>query len=195
MTRLLPRLHRILLTLNRYFAVPALRAGLGPVLATPWTGSLMVLRTRGRRSGQWRDAPLGYVIMDGSVYCCAGFGPGTSWLRNLQANPRVELVLPGRSVAGEAQVVADPDEQEDAMRALLGSMSWIAGPMLGDPRAAPRERILAMARALPLVRVRVTGLAPGPWDPGGSGWVLSTGLAGLLVGWRAWRFLRARRRR
>jgi len=186
----LPRMQRAMLFLNRFVAVPALRAGLGPFLSTPWTGSLMVLRTRGRRSGRWRDAPLGYVIRDGCVYCCAGFGRRTHWLRNLEADPRVELLLPGRCLSGQAEEVLDPDEVDAAMRSLLGSMSWIARPMLGDLSAASRETVLSTAAVLPLVRIRVTGLATGPWDPGGRGWMLTTGVSGLLLA----RWLRRRLR-
>lgn len=185
MTRMLPRLHRALLAVNRYAAVPLLRAGLGPLFATPLTGSLMVLRTRGRRSGLWRDAPLGYVILDGYVYFCAGFGRPTQWLRNIEADPRVELLLPAGAVAGIAEDVTDPTEWARAMRALLASMGIIGRATVGeDVRRVSDEGLIALAGGLPLVRMRVTGLGSGPFDPGGMGWVVPTvvGVV-LLVGW------------
>lgn len=186
-TRILPGLRRAFLLANRFVTEPMLRAGLGPLASTPWTGSLMILRTRGRRSNAWRSAPLGYIIRDGHVYCCAGFGRGTHWLRNLQADPRVEVLLPGRSVAGLAETVADPGEQVVVLRALLNSMPAVSRPLLGNIGQASDGEVLAIADALPLVRIRVTGLAPGPWDPGGTGWVLPLSLSAVLAGWWAWR--------
>ncbi len=176
MTRLLPAMHRSFLFANRWLMVPALRAGLGPLFANPLTGSLMVLRTRGRRSGLWRDAPLGYVIRDGAVYCCAGFGRSTRWLQNIQDDPCVEVVLPAGSLAGIAEEVADAAEWVPAMRALLASMGPIGRCTAGDVRAMTDDELRAHGAGLPLVRVRVTGLASGPFDPGGSGWIVLNGV-------------------
>jgi hypothetical protein len=35
--------------------------------------------------------------------------------------------------------------------------------------------------ALPLVRVRVTGVLGGPWDPGGRGWVAMAALDAAMI--------------
>lgn len=184
MTRMLPTMHRAFLAVNRFAAVPLLRAGLAPLLATPLTGSLMVLRTRGRRSGRWRDAPLGYVILDGYVYFCAGFGRPTQWLRNIEADPRVELLLPAGAVAGIAEEVTDPTEWSRAMRALLASMGIIGRATVGDVRRISDEGLAALAGGLPVVRVRVTGLGSGPFDPGGLGWVVPSVISAIwLVRW------------
>lgn len=187
MLRALPRMRRALLAANRYLAAPLLRSGLAPLFATPWTGSLMVLRTRGRRSGEWREAPLGYLIRDGNVYCCAGFGRTTHWLQNLEEDPRVEVLLPGRALAGVAEVVTAPAESLAAMRALMGSMALISRPMIGDLDRASDDEVRAIVDRLPLVRIRVTGLAAGPWDPGGSGWVVTWGLGAILLARWLWR--------
>jgi hypothetical protein len=55
-------------------SVPALKMGLGRYVSNPLTGYLMILRTRGRKSGEMRDAPLCYAIVGEYVYCVAGFG-------------------------------------------------------------------------------------------------------------------------
>jgi deazaflavin-dependent oxidoreductase (nitroreductase family) len=181
MTRALPGMHRSFLFVNRWLMVPALRAGLGPLFSNPVTGSLMILRTRGRGSGLWRDAPLGYVIRDGAVYCCAGFGRTTQWLRNIEADPRVEVVLPAGALAGTAEEVSDPVEWAPAMRALLASMGPIGRWTAGDVRAMTDDELLAHAAGVSLVRVRATGLAGGPFDPGGSGWMVVNGTLLLVV--------------
>ena len=104
MSQILVPLHRAFIPLNG-LAVPALEAGLGAAVSNPFTGYLMVLRTRGRRTGKVRAAPLGYVIVDGAIYCCAGFGRETAWYRNLLVDDRVEVVLPGRTLTGTASPV------------------------------------------------------------------------------------------
>lgn len=191
MTRLLPEIQRGFRYVNRYVAVPLLEVGLGPLCNTPLTGSLMVLRTRGRTSGLWREAPLGYLILDGHVYCCAGFGYRTHWLRNIQADPRVEVLLPTLAVTGVAEEVTDPAEWSRGMRALLASLGIISRAMIGDVRRASDEGLQEMAGGLPLIRIRVTGLGVGPFDPGGRGWVVPTLLSVAWLGNR----LRGRRRR
>src|SRR3972149_2528785 len=80
-------------------------AGLGPLMSPPLTGSLRILRTRGRKTGLLRETPLGYAILDGSVWCCAGFGAQTHWYRNILADAGVEGVLAnGSAFAGTAEV-------------------------------------------------------------------------------------------
>ena len=195
MTRLLPELQRGFRYVNRYVAVPLLEAGLGPLCNTPLTGSLMVLRTRGRSSGLWRDAPLGYLILDGHVYCTAGFGYRTQWVRNIQADPRVQVLLPTIAVTGVAEEVTDPAEWSRGMRALLASMGIISRSMIGDVRRASDEGLQAMAGGLPLIRIRVTGLGVGPFDPGGRGWVLPTVLSLAWLGNRLRRRCRGARAR
>jgi len=167
----LPAANRAFLWLNRYVAVPAYRAGLGPLFSSPVTGSIMVLRTRGRSSGLMRDAPLGYVILDGSIYCCAGFGIRTHWYRNILVEPRVECLLPDRAVSGIAEEVVDPQEWLRGFRALIKSLGVIGRWTVTDVDAATDDLLRQKARGIPLVRVRVSGIAPGPSDPGGLLWV------------------------
>jgi deazaflavin-dependent oxidoreductase (nitroreductase family) len=190
MTRFTPLIQGGFRIVNRFLAVPLLRAGLGPVLATPVTGSLMVLRTRGRRSGRVRDVPLGYVIRDGSVYFCAGFGRPTHWLHNIGVDPNVEVLLPGGAFAGVADEVTDRDEWAPAMRALLVSLGMIGRMTVGDVRGTSDEELWALAGGIPLVRVRVTGIGSGPFDPGGLGWVIPTAITAAWLVSRASRLVR-----
>ena len=181
MTRFAPLLQGGFRIVNRFVAVPLVRAGLGPLLATPLTGSIMVLRTRGRRTGRRRDVPLGSVILDGSVYFCAGFGRPTHWLRNIEADPNVELLLPAGSVVGTAAEVTEPEEWAPAMRALLVSLGMIGRMTVGDVRRTSDEDLWAIAGGIPLVRFRATGIGRGPFDPGGLGWVIPTAISTAWV--------------
>jgi len=190
MTRSLPALHRGFLVVNRYVSVPALRMGFGKLFSTPVAGSLMILRTRGRTSGVMREAPLGYVIHDGCVYVWAGFGVRTQWYRNIQVDPRVECLLPGAAFAGLAETVTDPQEWLPAAIALRRALGVIGGLTVPDLVTAGPGELEEIRTRVPLVRIRPTGIAAGPADPGGWGWVvIQAASIGLTVRW-TWRAMR-----
>jgi len=181
----LPALHAGFNTMNRYMSVPALKAGLGRYMSNPLTGYLMILRTRGRKSGFMKDAPLGYVVVGDAVYCLAGFGRQTNWYRNVLADPHVEVILPSRAFSGTAEEVIDPQERLRVLPLLLRSMGAVALMMgMGNPwRGAPDE-IARKCEGMPLVRVRATGIAAGPDDFGGWSWVVpmvATAAVALLL--------------
>ena len=79
-----------------HFMVFMLRIGLG------WTmnimpavsGRIMVIKHRGRKSGKEYLTPVNYALVDGELYCTAGFGSVSDWYRNMLANPDIELWLP-----------------------------------------------------------------------------------------------------
>jgi deazaflavin-dependent oxidoreductase (nitroreductase family) len=182
MTRMLPFLHRAFLALNRSFAAPALRVGLGPFFVSPVSGSLLLLRTRGRRSGLVREAPLGYVLHDGAVYVCAGFGRRTAWLRNLAADPSIEIVLPGARLKGIAAEVVDRAEFEAVFPKLIRSMGAVGRMTVPEIVAPGDDGVAAWFGPCPLVRIRPTAVLPGPWDPAGRGWMVLGAAEVLLAG-------------
>jgi deazaflavin-dependent oxidoreductase (nitroreductase family) len=165
-------LRRAFLVVNQRFATPALRAGWGSVFSNPVSGYLMLLRTRGRRTWRMREAPLGYVIVEGAVYCCAGFGPATAWLRNILAEPRVEVVLPDRVISGNAERVTDPAEWVTAYRALIGSLGLVGRMTVGRIDSLDDAALLERHGGIPVVRIRPTGVAAGSMDPGGRFWLV-----------------------
>ena len=193
MTRLLRPLQRGVLVVNRWFMAPAIAAGLVRFIGNPFTGHLMVLRTRGRTTGLLREAPLGYVILDGAVYCVAGYGETTPWFRNLCAEPIVDVVLPDRKFRGRAEPVADPAEWLRAYRALMASFGLIGRSITEDVSNLSDAAVLARHRSLPVVRITPTDPAgpirSGPWDPGGNGWIVAN-VAALAVGALLWRAVR-----
>jgi hypothetical protein len=131
-----------------------------------------------------RDAPLGYTIVGEHVYCIAGFGRPTHWFQNVLADPRVEVILPGRSFSGVAEEVVDPVERGAVLPPLLRSMGVIAGMFgMGNPWRDGPEAIAQKCEGMPLVRVRATGLAAGPMDPGGRFWVVPLAASAALAVW------------
>jgi deazaflavin-dependent oxidoreductase (nitroreductase family) len=176
MTSLLRPLQRGFLLLNRWCMAPLIGHGFGWLVGNPMTGHLMLLRTRGCKSGLVREAPLGYVIDDGAVYCVAGYGTSTPWYRNLLAEPWVEVVLPARRFRGRAEPVTDPVAWLVAYRSLIRSFGLVGRAIVGDVAAIGDDELLARHGSLPVVRiVPAPGEQPvagGPFDPGGQGWIL-----------------------
>lgn len=78
------------------FMILMWRLGFGSMLnAWPsFLGRYLVLVTVGRKSGLPRRTPVNYAVVDGAIYCTAGFGAISDWYRNLRANPNVEIWLP-----------------------------------------------------------------------------------------------------
>ncbi|MBI4492187.1 MAG: nitroreductase family deazaflavin-dependent oxidoreductase [Chloroflexi bacterium] len=166
--------------------VPLFRLGLGPLLGNPLTGYVMVLKTTGRKTGRVRFAPVNYAILDGQVYCLAGWGQIADWYRNLRAQPQIELLLPGGPVAVVAEDVADPDERLRATRQVMQNGGF-AGFLLGfNPFTAPDAVLREKTEGLPVVRLRPIGLGSGAGDPGGWLWMLSA----VAAGWLALRWAR-----
>jgi deazaflavin-dependent oxidoreductase (nitroreductase family) len=180
--------------LNRWLMVPALRHGFGPWLATPIGGYILLLESRGRRTGLLRQAPLSYRIADGSIWVIAGFGPATLWYRNLVADPAVRVRLPGRELRCRASTETDPAVRRRMAPALVRS-TGIPGLLIGcNPWTTPDERILAQLEGVPLIRLDpVDGpIRAGPDDPGGRAWLWRQG-ALALVAWAMSRLMRTAR--
>ena len=185
LTRILRPLQRAFVVVNRGLVGPMLRSPLWPLVGNPATAHHLLLRTRGRRSGKVREAPLGYVIRDGSVYVVAGYGAATPWFRNLVDAPAVEVALPGRRFRGIAEPVTDGTEWLAAYRALIRSFGLV-GRLVGGVEALEDPALLATHRSLPVVRIRAVEPAgpirAGAWDPGGRGWLIAYALAGGAIG-------------
>ncbi|GAB2603033.1 hypothetical protein Aab01nite_85020 [Paractinoplanes abujensis] len=108
---------------------------------------LILLTTRGARSGKPHTTPLGF-LRDGPgrilVIASAGGAPGNpDWFRNVQAQPRVTVEIGAETY--EALAVALPPEERDAAwaRAVARDPGW------ADYQAKVTRRIpvVALTRA------------------------------------------------
>jgi len=181
MSAMLGPLRRAFLVVNRRVAAPLIRSGGGPLLTTPVTGSILLLRTRGRRSGLIREAPLGYTVVGGRVVVMSGYGRGAHWFRNALADPEVEVMLPGALIGGRAEELTEPEERRAVFRALLESMGVVGRLTLGDVWGRSDAEVDALAAALPILAITPTAVRPGPFDPGGTGTRINAALWVLLL--------------
>jgi deazaflavin-dependent oxidoreductase (nitroreductase family) len=149
------------------------RLGLGGwVNAWPeWGGRIMVLTHLGRRSGLRRRTPVNYALLDGEVYCVAGFGSASDWYRNLRAHPQVEVWLPEGWWAGRAEdVSADPQRLKILRQVLIAS--GFAARLAGiDAHTLPDAELDALTAKYRLIRVQRAEARTGPGGPGDLAWV------------------------
>jgi deazaflavin-dependent oxidoreductase (nitroreductase family) len=68
-----------------------------------------ILETKGRRTGQARRTPVGPAVSGDTVWIVAEHGRRASYVRNLEADPRVRIRLGRRWRTGVAHVVPDDD--------------------------------------------------------------------------------------
>ena len=96
------------------FMLAMWRLGLGSFINI-WPdgiGRIMVLTHTGRKTRLRRRTPLNYAVVNGEVYCTAGFGSKSDWYQNILVYPHVEIWLPDSWWAGTA---VDETDEEGAM--------------------------------------------------------------------------------
>lgn len=119
-----------------FFRLPVLLYRLG--MADQLGRSTLLLTTRGRKTGLPRTTPLNYVVDGNVTYVLSGTGPGSDWLRNLEADPHVHVRLGRARFDALAETIADPVEH----RRILGL--WAQQSM----RTAPPPAVQTVLRRI-----------------------------------------------
>ena len=80
----------------------------------------LYVTTTGRRTGLPREIEIWFTERDGRFYIIAENRDRTNWVRNIRANPTVQVRLGDRQFAAQARVVEDDAEPElaQAVKAL-----------------------------------------------------------------------------
>ncbi len=142
------RIHRLL------YAI-----GLGPLIGR----IILLLTTTGRRSGKKRVTPLQYEEVNGDVYLGAARGLKADWVRNIQADPQVEVRLKSRQFCGTAEVVTDPSRIADFLEIRLERYPQMIGLMMEKvhhlPRHPSRSQLEELAKTEALVVIRPVRIA------------------------------------
>jgi deazaflavin-dependent oxidoreductase (nitroreductase family) len=92
---------------------PLVRAAARAGLPLPM---VVILETRGRRSGKPRRIPVGKALDGDTLWIVAEHGRRSSYVRNIQADPRVRVRVGRRWRTGSAQVLLDDDWRERQRR-------------------------------------------------------------------------------
>ena len=174
-------LRRAFWWLNR-FMLFMWRLGLGIWMNDPRTsGQIMVITHIGRKSGLRRQTPVNYALVDGELYCTAGFGRISDWYRNIRAQPKVEIWLPHGRWMGEVEDVTDSANYITLMRQVLIGSGFAARLAGIDPQKVSDEELEAASRGYRLLHIRRTRAATGPGGPGDLAWVWQISTALLLL--------------
>ena len=169
-------------TFNRFMLL-LWRLGLGPSVNI-WPevgGRIMVIQHTGRKSGVKRRTPVNYAIVDGDVYCTAGFGPVSDWYRNICANPDVEIWLPDGWYGGTAEDITGSQDSAFLLRQVLIASGFAARAAGIDPKNFSDEELARATADYRLVRIQRTGARTGPGGPGDLVWVWPLATLVLLL--------------
>lgn len=89
---------------------------------------LVLLETRGRRSGRQRRTPVGAHLDGDTLWIVAEHGRRANYVRNIEADPQVRIRLHGRWRTGTGAVLDDDDPRKrlrvtpnDVMIRLVGT--------------------------------------------------------------------------
>ncbi len=120
--------------------------GLGPIVGK----IILLLTTTGRRSGKKRITPMQYEQIGSDYYVGAARGLKADWVRNLQANPNIEVRVGRAHFSGIAEVVNNPAKFADFMEVRLEHHPRMMGLIMekahGLPRHPTREQLEELAK-------------------------------------------------
>ncbi len=128
--------------------------GLGPLIGK----IILLLTTTGRKSGKKRVTPLQFEKIGEDYYLGAARGLKADWVRNIQANPQVEIRVGAKSFHGVAEVVTDAGRFADFLEVRLARHPRMVGFIMEKahhlPRRPTREQLMELAKDEAMVIVR-----------------------------------------
>ena len=99
---------RLTTVLGRYVVNPIVKAG----VRTGVLRGYAILETTGRKSGEPRQTPVGNGLDGDTFWIVTEHGRRAAYVRNIEADPRVRLMVGGRWRSGTAHPMPDDDPLE-----------------------------------------------------------------------------------
>lgn len=91
------------------------------------------LTTTGRNSGKPHEIEIWFGMQGNSLYLLSGGGQASDWVKNLQAQPAVQVRLGRHTYEASARVVQDAGEQQLARQLLAAKYyHWETGAPLNE---------------------------------------------------------------
>jgi len=116
-------------------------------------GRIMVVTTTGRKSGQLRQTPVNYAIIEGDVFCVAGFGSVSDWYRNICCSPEVEVWLPDGKWHARAEEVGPVSAHLPWVRQVLICSGFAAFAAGANPYRISDVHLAELCRDYRLIRL------------------------------------------
>ncbi|MBE0689452.1 MAG: nitroreductase family deazaflavin-dependent oxidoreductase [Anaerolineae bacterium] len=158
------------------------RMGLGRLL-DPF--HVMILTTRGRRSGQPRFTPIEYRRHGSKYYAISVWGGLPHWVRNLQKDPVVTLSQGHSTFQARAQIVDNDAEALLALHLFRRPNPFIYDAILarvGNIEALDVRKLPDLTRQYTIVRFNFEQDQPTlPAPPDDLRWMLPAGIVALSV--------------
>jgi len=87
--------------------------------------------TAGRHTGRPHTIEIWFGVREGTIYLLSGGGDRSDWVRNIQADQRVRVLIGDEEFACAGRIVEDEAEDAMARRLLAGKyQGWQAGKRL-----------------------------------------------------------------
>jgi deazaflavin-dependent oxidoreductase (nitroreductase family) len=162
------------------------RLGLGEVMNR---AHLMLLGTRGRKSGLPRYTPIEYRTHGSKIYVVSAWGERPQWFQNLQANPDVLIQQGGRVFGATAQRVTNSGEALRVLHLFRRRAPFVYDPLiarLSDRESVDERTLPDVTEEITIVRIDPNpGTLPMPAIPADLAWmppaVLVAGVVVVLV--------------
>ncbi len=158
------------------------RLGLGCwVNAWPKVGGrILVILHRGRKSGKLRRTPVNYALIDGEIYCTAGFGDQSDWYRNLIAHPQAQVWMPNGWWKVQAEEVQEPARRLKILRQVLIASGFAAFAAGINPYRLDDDTLAHLTKDYRVMHLRRIAACTGCDGPGDLAWVWPTAVLVLL---------------
>jgi deazaflavin-dependent oxidoreductase (nitroreductase family) len=87
----------------------------GPLADLLRSRCVMLLTTRGRRSGRPRTGAVSFMPVEDHFVVFSGWGVTSNWYRNVRTNPEVTITVGRRRMRALARLVEDPERRRELM--------------------------------------------------------------------------------
>ena len=144
-------------------------------------GQIMVITHKGRKTGYKRLSPVNFAIINGEIYCTAGFGEKSDWFQNILMNPNVEVWLTEGRWEGTAEDISNDPNRLFYLREVLIA-SGFAAPLAGVyPKKIDDETLDRLTNTYRLIKIKRVKERTGRDGPGELAWIWPLVTVVLLI--------------
>ncbi|MDP7080896.1 MAG: nitroreductase/quinone reductase family protein, partial [Candidatus Undinarchaeales archaeon] len=122
-------------------------------MTRPFEANILVLSTRGRKTGTTLRTPVGFARKDDIIYLAAVY-KDPDWFQNALEDPEVKVQIGKRHLKGYASGVDDLEEKAEAYRAIVKAQGeksaeqyYYVKPGMDD------NQIGSIGEGLPMMRI------------------------------------------
>lgn len=120
--------------LNKYLVLPLYRAKILPLLG--FGKIILILKTKGWKTGKLRRTPLEYRRYEGEVIIFAARGENATWIKNMRAHPdSISVSIGFHKLKPHIEYISDVAEKQTIMKWYVAKYSKAAKVLFGwDPQ-------------------------------------------------------------